>query len=863
MRTTQFSWQISSQKKDVRQVAYAIKAATSREKLEKGGRDLLWDSGRQESDETLQIPWQGRKLPAASHIFWQVEVWLSSGEYVKSPVQEFLTGLTPRHWKGARWIGVNDIEQTITDNEKRRDLPVRYLRREFNITKDVTRATLYISGMGHSQTYINGKSVSEDIFGTIQSDWNKTVYYNTIDVTSLVQKGRNAIGTELGNGFTLGLREGSPKFGGPRLRAQLIIETKSDTTYLSTDTLWRATNRGPIRLNNIYDGETYDARMELKGWTFPGYNDSQWEAADEMIKPIGVVEAQPCPGIRTQVELHPLRIKKLDQGRYIVDMGQNMVGQLRVSLQGKKDVPVVMRFAETVNADTTQLYTDNLKSARCTNTYIPARNGAFTYQPSMTYQGFRFVEISGCTQIPKAQDITGCVQYDQMEARATFECDNELLNQLHQNALWGIRGNYHGMPTDCPQRDERFGWTGDRVTGCYGENILLDNGALYYKWLRDLQDTQNDEGQLADIAPEYWGALRGYNVTWTGVAVYATYLLYKRYGDMAAMRTYYPFLQRWMRFTMLNSLENGIVTRDTYGDWCMPPEREELIHSEDPSRKTEGAVLSTTVFYDILRMMKEMATVMGIHADAQYYARTAAEIKAAYNRKYFNTETAQYANNTVTANILSLDLGLVPDGFEDKVMQNIIDVTEKDFGGHISCGVLGIQHFMRCLTRKGQLPLAWKVVNQRTYPSYGYMIDHGATTIWELWNGNTADPAMNSRNHVMLLGDLLLWYYEDLAGIRNAEGSLGYKHLDMSPCFPEELHRVKASQLTASGMVRSEWERQGDHLHWVIELPATTSATVRIPSRFGIHPSGPGIHSVKTEGDMTIIELGSGLYELK
>ncbi len=863
LRNAQFSWQISSRQCDVRQVAYSIRAARSPEELKAGGRSLLWDSGRVDSDETLQVMWQGRKLPSASRIYWQLEVWLSSGEHVVSSVQQFHTALTPRDWGRARWIGINDFDRITTDSAGRQSLPAHYLRREFEVRQPVRRATLYVSGIGHTTMFVNGKRASEDVFGTVPSNWDRTVYYNTYDVTALMRTGRNALGMEMGCGYALGLRRDCPSFGGPRMMARLIIETQSDTLAIESDTQWKATDQGPIRQNNLYDGELYDARMEMKGWNEPGFDDSQWNAADEMPVPEGNIEPQPCPGIRTQADLHPVSIKALGEGRYIADMGQNMVGQLRVGLQGKAGKPVVMRFAELVNADTTQLYTDNLRSALCTNTYIPARNGAFSYQPETVYQGFRFVEITGLGQPPKPQDITGCVQYDQMEEQGNFECDNELLNRLHSNAIWGIRGNYHGMPTDCPQRDERLGWTGDRLTGCYGENTVLDNGALYYKWLRDLQDTQNDEGQIADIAPEYWKGLRGINVTWTGAVVYATYMLYRCYGDIWAVRTYYPTLQRWVRFIMLNGMQDGIVIKDTYGDWCMPPEREELIHSEDPARKTEGAILSTTVFYDILRMMREMANLLGNSADAQYFARTAAEMKAAYNRKFFNSQTSQYGNNTVTANILSLDLGLVPDGLEDSVMHNIVDVTERDFDSHISCGVLGIQHFMRGLTRRGQLPLAWKVVNQRTYPSYGYMIDHGATTIWELWNGNTANPAMNSGNHVMLLGDLLLWYYEDLAGIRNAEGSIGFKHLLMEPCFPEELHHVKASRQTASGLVRSEWNRQGDHLKWTIELPATTTATLRIPARFGICPTGSGVHSTKTEGDTTIIELGSGTYALE
>ncbi|MGN1255883.1 MAG: alpha-L-rhamnosidase C-terminal domain-containing protein, partial [Bacteroidaceae bacterium] len=326
----------------------------------------------------------------------------------------------------------------------------------------------------------------------------------------------------------------------------------------------------------------------------------------------------------------------------------------------------------------------------------------------------------------------------------------------------------------------------------------------------------------------------------------------------------YPALRRWTQFVEQNLMQEGVVIYDVYGDWCMPPESKELINSQDPSRITEATVLSTTVFYDCLRMMAEMGESMGLDADATYYRRLMRNIRDSYNEKMFNTETAQYSNNTVTANILSLELGLVPTGYEERVMQNIIDVTKNKFDEHVSCGVLGIQHLMRGLTRRGHTDLAMKIVNQRTYPSYGYMIEHGATTIWELWNGDTANPAMNSGNHVMLLGDLLLWYYEDLAGIRQKEGTQGYRYLDMKPCFPEELNQVSASYRSASGLIRSKWNKEGKHLTWTIEIPANTQARISIPSRFNIFPSiGNGIHSVQEEMGYTIIEVGSGLYKLQ
>ncbi|MGN1256856.1 MAG: family 78 glycoside hydrolase catalytic domain, partial [Bacteroidaceae bacterium] len=520
MRTAQFSWQIESKKQDVAQTAYRICVATSRQGIYQESNDRLWDSEQVESPENIQVPYQGRKLPTQKDIYWQVTVWLNNGECIKSPIEKFITGINFADWQ-AEWIGLGKTADIITEEGGCKDLPARYLRQEFLVRGKITRAVLYLSGMGVSTTYINGKNVCDDILGTLPSEYTKTVYYNTYDVTPLVRRGRNAIATVLGNGYMLGLRKEHTSYGLPRLKAQLVIETDRDTLVIPTSEQWKATSNGPIRANNLYSGELYDARHEQQGWNMPGFDDSSWQQAARMDNPRGMLQPQPSPGRRTQEILLAKSIRKTEDGRYIVDMGQNMVGQLRVKLNGKAGQPVIIRHAERLAPEKGNvIYTDNLRSARCTNTYIPAQDGTFTYQPELVYQGFRYVEICGATDMPKIEDIEGHVQYNQMEQQGTFSCDNELLNQLYRNAFWGIRGNYQGMPVDCPQRDERLGWTGDRVTGCYGENLLFDNASLYYKWLKDIEDTQLENGQISDICPTFL-AIYSNNVTWQAAFVYA------------------------------------------------------------------------------------------------------------------------------------------------------------------------------------------------------------------------------------------------------------------------------------------------------------------------------------------------------
>ena len=680
VRTAQFSWQIESKKLNVMQTAYRLRVATSMSDL-KAGRNLLWDSERTNSSESVAVPYQGRRLPYQSQVYWQVEVWLSTGECLKSPVQSFLTGL--KHFlPEAQWIGSEETLNGKSSDGECYDLPARYLRRAFSVDGKVRRATLYVSGMGYSTTYINGKPVSKDVFGTLQTDYTRTVYYNTYDVTSLLRRGNNAIGTVLGNGYVLGFNKNCTSYGLPRLKAQLVVETDRDTITLVTGTDWKVTTQGPIQRNHLYDGERYEAAREMKGWNTAAFDDSGWQQAQRMKAPTGIEQPQPCPGMRVQKELKPQSIRRTADGRYIIDMGQNMVGQLRVSLFGKKNVPVVIRHAELLEPNNPdQLYVANLRSAKCTDTYIPAADGMFTYQPELTYQGFRFVEVSGIEKEPRAADITGCVIYDFMADRGTFWCDNELLNQLHKNAYWGIIGNYHGMPTDCPQRDERMGWMGDHVMGCFGENMLVDNGALYYKWLQDVFDTQDDDGLIADVAPAFW-VVRQKDIAWEALSVYATYMLYRRYNDINAVLKYYPYLQSYMRYLDRN-LKDGVVATNCWGDWCMPPERPELIHSEDPARKTDGSLISTAMYYSMLTMMGDMAMRLGIESDMFAFDKQQQALKAAYNRHFYHPETGSYANNTVTANLLSLEFGLVPDGEEERPGGNEGELFVNHTGDHV------------------------------------------------------------------------------------------------------------------------------------------------------------------------------------
>ncbi len=855
-----FSWRIESTMNDLVQHSYQIEVAESEKALKNG--QLIWSSGTVESDQSLFIPYAGHELLSGKSYYWRVKVVTNHGETDWSELQHWSMALLDQSEWQAQWIGEDTLSNPGESDKGDTRLAARYLRKSFAAGKKVERAMLYITGLGSYEAYLNGERISDDVFSPTVSWYPERVYYNVYEVTSLLKQKDNLLGVKLGNGRYFGMRDTRTQmFGLPRLLAQLQIEYSDGSTELIvTDDSWRVTSQGPIIANNEFDGEEYDARKEMKGWSKSGFDDSGWKQADLMDAPGGELTAQPNPNLQVMEEISPIGITRLSDGRFIIDMGQNMVGWLRINnLKGKKDQPVVMRFAELLNPDST-LYLANIRKAKVTDIYTPVADGLFSWEPSFVYHGFRFVEITGMDEEPRLSHFTGRVVYDRMETTGQFETSNEVINQTFRNAYWGIRGNYRGMPTDCPQRDERQGWLGDRATGCFGEAFVFNNAMLYSKWLQDIEDSQSPEGSISVVSPRYW-TIYNDDVTWPAAYFYAARMLWQQYGETAPIRKHYASMKRYLERMQEVSMQDGILTRDTYGDWCMPPERQELIHSQDPTRKTAGAVLSTTMYYSLLHLMTQFAEITGNQSDIPSFRELAAKVKEAYNARYFDADSARYDNNTVTANILSLQLKLVPDGREEDLFRNIVEKTVKDFDGHVSTGVLGIQQLMRGLTEHGNVDLAYRIATNKTYPSWGYMIEKGATTIWELWNGDTADPAMNSANHVMLLGDLIIWYYEDLAGIKNHPESIAYKKLLMQPKFPDGLTHVKASYQSVYGEIRSEWKRNEDAFSWEITLPPNTSAVVKLPKEMGIaDPSGEGIREVMHTEEGVEIEIGSGSY---
>ena len=863
-----FSWTYETTESEVIQQNYRIIVANTAENAQKGLGNL-WDSGVVPSSQMLNIPYAGVELKSRDKAYWKVitTVTAKGGKKAKlaSEVKSFeISLLNQEDWQ-AKWIG-HEFEDDVLVGKTR--LAARYLRKEFALKNEVSEARLYVSGMGVYSAYLNGREIApEELLKPTLSWYSKRVYFNSYDVTKMLQQGDNAVGIILEGGRYTSLRYNAANpnwdgtdhvfgFGTPRLLLQLEVTYKDgQKETIVSDETWKITNRGPIRTANEWDGETYDGNFDLGDWNQADYDDSEWLQAELVEAPKGELSAQPNPNITVMEKLKPVSMFQKGDKWYL-DMGQNIVGFIDMKACGQQPGDTLtLRFAELLTPDSL-LYTANLRSAECTDRYIVTNNSQLStdsqpstlnselhWHPMFIYHGFRYVEISGLRKSPNLDDFEGWVIYDEMPVTGSFETSNEIVNAVYHNAYWGIRGNYRSMPTDCPQRDERLGWTGDRTTGNYGESYIFDNHQLYAKWLTDGEDSQWDNGSLANVIPPYW---RGYtdNMTWPGAMVTVTDMLYTRFGDVEPIRQHYAAWKKWMLHMKNDYMRAGLMPRDTYGDWCMPPESLELIHSNDATRITDATVISTPFYCYLCGKMAKFAEILGFDEDMAFFQQEITTSTIAFNDKYFNRVTGVYANNTVTANILPLWFGMVPKGLEDKVMNSIVDKTRNECGGHVSTGVIGIQQLMRCLTEYGHGDLALKIASNDTYPSWGYMVRNGATTIWELWNGNTADPAMNSGNHVMLLGDLILWEYEYLGGIRALEP--GYSKIQLKPYPIEGLDFVNCAYNSVSGRIESHWKREGNRFEWDIVIPANTTAEVCLPTANG--------YEVKT--------YGSGEYHL-
>ncbi|WP_051698021.1 alpha-L-rhamnosidase [Prevotella sp. 10(H)] len=863
--TPRLSWELISDKKSVLQTSCHILVASSLEKLNANEGDL-WDSKQVKSDMSILVPYQGRPLESRMECYWKVRVTTNKGKSDWSQPACWTMGLlTPDEWQ-ARWIGLDKTYEWENPEGDNTRMGARYFRKEFQAAKQIEKATLYICGLGLYKLHINGDVIGTQELSPTPTDYRKEVKYNTFDVTENLQQGKNAVGVVLGNGRFFHMRKSIP-FQYPKMIFHLELEYKDGGKQIVvSDNTWKVTADGPIRANNEYDGEEYDARKEMPGWDKPDFDDKRWLTIEPITPPEGELNAQLNPNIQVMDIVRPIGIKELEKGKYILDMGQNMVGWLKMKVKGNRGEQVQLRFAEFLNDDGS-INQENLRGALATDKYTLKGGGEEVWEPYFTSHGFRFVEIMGYPGTPSIKDFEGRVVYDEMEQTGTFETSNALINQIYKNSYWSIRGNYRGVPTDCPQRAERMGWTGDRAIGSYGESFIFDNHSLYSKWVNDIKITQKESGSVSDIAPSYWSHYTD-NMTWPGTYLMVANMLYEQYGDKEPIVKHYDSMKKWLYYMRDKYLTaDNIMPRDQYGDWCTPPEDPTFNDPKDPNLITDKELIGTSYYFYMLRLLEKFALMLNKPADAKEYEGQAVKVKEAYNAKFLNKEKGYYSTNTVTANVLSLSFGLVPDEYKKVVFGNMKNRTTGEFKGHVSSGIIGCQWLMREFTKNGSPEVAYEMLLKTDYPSFGYMIGKGATTIWEHWNGDGMAKWIDSQNHVMQLGDLIIWFYEDLAGIKNTSGNYGFKKITMKPQIINGLDMAKGTFHSVHGMIKSSWKKDRSSFKWDITVPCNTTATVYIPAvsqtsvkESGKKPSSKDIKFIKMEGQYAVFEVGSGSY---
>lgn len=910
LNTTQprFGWSIQRFERNAKQTHLQIQVSSSQALLGANSPDF-WDSGKKRSSQSVQVPYEGKTLTSASTFYWRARIWCNGKASDWSSVGTFHTGLKDNpekpsennDWK-ANWIGLDSIFPWDR-NEFHSRLAARYFRKEFHLAKEIKQARVYVTGLGMYELYVNGQKIGDQVLSPAPTDYTQDVKYTAFDLMPFLQKGNNAVGMILGNGRFYNMRQGAKPwkirtFGLPKLLFQLeLTYLDGSKQRILSDASWKATADGPIRSNNEWDGEVYDATKEMPGWSTAGFNDVNWLQAqlttdpgenrryfanslpqnNESKTPHGDLNlkvarrvGQITDPMKVMQVIQPKSITHLNKDTFVLDMGQNFAGWIQLNVQGPKGQTVKMHFAESLQKDGS-IYVANLRDALNTDVYTLKGEGVESWEPRFVYHGFRYVEITGWPGTPKVENFKGKLVYDAMATTGTFQSSDSTLNGIFRNAWWGIASNYKGMPVDCPQRNERQPWLGDRSNGCWGESYLFDNQRLYAKWVDDIQESMSQEGQISDVAPNYYNYYTD-NMTWPGTYLLVSYMLYRQYGDVDVIRKHYPSMKKWLHYMETRYVDaKGNMNRDKYGDWCMPPESPELIHSADTSRITNGALIATAYYYRMLCILQEYAKVLGYAEESNMYFNRSMHLAATFQKNFYNTEKHYYGNNTVTANLLPLAMGITPVDQVPLVFKNIEDVIERQYNSHICTGVIGTAWLMRTLSEQGRGDLALKIATNRSYPSWGYMLDQGATTIWELWNGDTANPWMNSQNHVMLLGDLLIWYYERLAGIRNSDGTNAFQLIEMRPDFPKGLESVNATYQSVRGPITSSWENKQGKILWNIEIPANAEAMVYIPARSKstVLESGKpatkakGVRFVRMEKDRAVFLIGSGTYRFE
>ncbi len=857
IKKPRLSWKIFSDQQNVTQTAYEIWVADSPDKLNKKSK-LIWNTGKVESNKSVNLVYDGPEIKSMQSVYWKVRIWDNNNKASKWSEPAFweMGILSSDEWL-ADWITMeNEID---LDGSK----PAHFLRKEFNAGKKIESARIYASSLGLYQLFINGKKVGDQLFTPGWTSYNKRIQYQTYDITAMLKE-NNAIGATLGDGWfrgNIGWQDQRNYYGEKlALIAQIQINyTDGSSEVIVTDNSWKATT-GPIIFSDIYNGETYDANKEMPGWNTYGFDESNWGSVSALDYSKGHLIAPQGPPVKAVEEIKPIKILTTPKGETVLDMGQNMVGWVRLKVSGEKGHAVTLKFAEVLDKEG-NFYTDNLRAAKVTDTYILKGEGEEIYEPSFTFHGFRFVQLIDFPGTPALDNITGVVIHSDMEETGTFSCSEPLINQLQHNIKWGQKGNFLDVPTDCPQRDERMGWTGDAQVFAPTASYIYNTAGFYTKWMKDVAADQLPDGKVPHVIPD---VLRGGGgaTGWADVTLIVPWTNYLAYNDKQILEVQYPSMQAWVKYMQNRAGEDLLWTGDPhFGDWLAFAST----RSDYTGATTEKDLIATAYFAYSSSLLSEIAEIIGKKDDAEKYAQLSEEIKKAFVHE-FVTPSGRLVSHTQTAYLLAIAFELLPEELINKAVEYLAGDVKKF--KHLTTGFLGTPLLCKTLSAYGHDDLAFMLLNRKEYPSWLYPVTQGATTIWERWDGQKPDGnfqnvGMNSFNHYAY-GAIGEWLYTYVAGIQIDEKNPGYKHFFLSPHPGGGLTNADATFNSIHGEIKSAWKIENENMIYDIAIPANTSATIILPSakieNVQINSEPLEAETAKQTDNNVEVKLGSGVY---
>ncbi|WP_282040867.1 family 78 glycoside hydrolase catalytic domain [Winogradskyella flava] len=857
-----FSWKLPVSESNKSQSAYHIVVAGSPDLLPDNAD--LWDSEKQTSKQSTWITYKGKPLESRQKVYWQVKYWNQDGEASTwSETNHFELGLLNNSdWK-ANWIGLDTAKDSIRGRGKVLIHKPQYLRKGFELSDDVTSARLYITSKGVFDVSINGENVSDDAMSPGFTTYDKRIETLTYDVTDLIESGQNMIGVELASGWYSGrLLWGTTPWDNrisPKVLAQLEM-TMSDGSkeIIVSDDSWKGMTNGPLQFAEIYDGEIYNANLEMLDWTTINFDDKDWmsvevAALDAKVK----LEPKRHTTVKDKIKLVPQDITSND-GVAVFDLKQNMVGVPVVNVPMKKGDTLKIRFAEMLSPDGT-FYTKNYRSAHSTDYYIAAKDGDIEYQPKFTFHGFRFVELSGfdTSETPTKDWVTGIVQYSDFEDNGTFTSSHDKLNQLQSNIVWGLRGNFLDIPTDCPQRNERLGWTGDAQVFGPTSMFNADVYKFWASWLQSVREAQLEDGAIPWTVPDSRGNKIG-SSGWGDVGTIIPWKIYMRTGDVGFLEDNFEMMKNWVRYHQKKSNKH-ISNMMSFSDWLQPfPE------SGDNRGDTSRNLIGTAFFAHSAKLTALTAEVLGKTEEQAKYEALYQTVAKAFDDKFFDeTGKVKGVTETQTSYLLALAFDLLPESKIKNAQTNLLRKL-KDADYHLRTGFLGTPLLSRVLDDMGEVDMVYKLLFNETYPSWFYSINQGATTIWERWNSYSKTEgynpmSMNSLNHYAY-GAIGEWMYERIAGIAPLEA--GYKVIKIAPQVKEPLTSASASLNTPFGKVLSSWEIKDGKFDLEVVIPPNTTAKVIIPADTSQTLEIDG-KTFEDNSNMKLIATGNDTFELE